>query len=253
MKADVPLKRSAKRGVAHTVCDVPLRDGQRCWFTGRFAGRCAHHHRLSEQDIAEREQDIALATAEREHREAQEALPPACHFIWRHHRPTAGMSFLCWQSVASYVPYRGVWWLQSLPALSEAIDRLVRLSEKARDERDRQAILEYQGGNWCAICGATDLQCPTVNDHCHKTGLLRGVLCRRCNAESDARFGAYARLPPSVLCGATEPYEGGRWRGRASVEPWVERQLGPLPESAAERALYLARAQTLFNQRSDLL
>ena len=46
------------------------------------------------------------------------------------------------------------------------------------------SLLEAQGGK-CAICGDNDLKDergfrPHV-DHCHKTGLVRGILCGRCN------------------------------------------------------------------------
>lgn len=43
-----------------------------------------------------------------------------------------------------------------------------------------EAMLVSQGGV-CAICGGTD----TINlavDHCHATGQIRGLLCRKCNA-----------------------------------------------------------------------
>jgi len=51
-----------------------------------------------------------------------------------------------------------------------------------------EAILEYQGGV-CAICGKAEtvinsgskkLQALAV-DHCHKTGVIRGLLCSKCN------------------------------------------------------------------------
>lgn len=40
-------------------------------------------------------------------------------------------------------------------------------------------LLEAQGGR-CAICGGTRRQRLSV-DHCHATGLVRGLLCRMCN------------------------------------------------------------------------
>ena len=39
------------------------------------------------------------------------------------------------------------------------------------------SILEAQGGG-CAICDRTDTLCV---DHCHTSGIVRGILCRRCN------------------------------------------------------------------------
>ncbi|UQI44653.1 endonuclease VII domain-containing protein [Streptomyces sp. HU2014] len=41
------------------------------------------------------------------------------------------------------------------------------------------ALLRLQGG-CCAICGGTRKQRLSV-DHCHKTQLVRGLLCRMCN------------------------------------------------------------------------
>lgn len=45
-------------------------------------------------------------------------------------------------------------------------------------------ILEMQGG-CCAICGTDDPHGRNHNrfhvDHCHKTNLVRGLLCSRCN------------------------------------------------------------------------
>jgi len=48
---------------------------------------------------------------------------------------------------------------------------------------DYNKMLEVQGGK-CAICGRTeDTQHNDVLhvDHCHKTGAVRGLLCRGCN------------------------------------------------------------------------
>lgn len=44
---------------------------------------------------------------------------------------------------------------------------------------DYERLLAYQGGG-CAICGGKRKYRLNV-DHCHKSGLVRGLLCRRCN------------------------------------------------------------------------
>lgn len=41
-----------------------------------------------------------------------------------------------------------------------------------------QILLNQQ--NKCKICGEEFLKTPNI-DHCHKTGTLRGLLCRQCN------------------------------------------------------------------------
>lgn len=41
-------------------------------------------------------------------------------------------------------------------------------------------LLEHQGGV-CAICRKPPLSTRLAVDHCHTTGLLRGLLCFRCN------------------------------------------------------------------------
>ena len=46
---------------------------------------------------------------------------------------------------------------------------------------DYNKILLFQGGV-CKICGLTDESGRRLNvDHCHKTGVVRGLLCRKCN------------------------------------------------------------------------
>lgn len=55
-------------------------------------------------------------------------------------------------------------------------------------------------GQPCAICGATEEDGAALNvDHCHRTGRIRGVLCRACNhglgsfADDPERLAAAAR------------------------------------------------------------
>ena len=68
-------------------------------------------------------------------------------------------------------------------------------------------LLEFQGGG-CAICGRKPTKTRLSIDHSHKTGLLRGALCFRCNRayglfhDDDARrlrkAADYLTIPPIV-------------------------------------------------------
>jgi hypothetical protein len=67
-------------------------------------------------------------------------------------------------------------------------------------------LFESQGGK-CAICGGTRRQRLSV-DHCHKTGRVRGLLCRMCNGrlltaardnpDTLRRAADYLELPPAL-------------------------------------------------------
>lgn len=66
------------------------------------------------------------------------------------------------------------------------------LKDRARDLRLRRefgitlvqykAVSKHQGGK-CAVCKrpATDFKNNLAVDHCHETGLVRGLLCWKCN------------------------------------------------------------------------
>lgn len=62
-------------------------------------------------------------------------------------------------------------------------------------------LFEAQGGK-CAICGGTRRQRLSV-DHCHKTGQVRGLLCRMCNG----RLLTSVRDNPNTLRNAADYLE----------------------------------------------
>lgn len=59
----------------------------------------------------------------------------------------------------------------------------------------------------CAICGG---RCTLVEDHDHKTGMMRGLLCRSCNTLEGLGYGGvwerYRRRNPALICGVRERY-----------------------------------------------
>lgn len=75
------------------------------------------------------------------------------------------------------------------------------------------ALRRWQAGA-CAMCSAR--RGSLVVDHCHTTGLIRGLLCRSCNAaephSSAPSFAAYRSRPPAVMLQVEEQY-GSPWDG----------------------------------------
>lgn len=97
----------------------------------------------------------------------------------------------------------------------------------------------------CAFC-ATPSQ-DLVEDHCHRSGLVRGLLCQSCNTREGfgggPAFDVYRALPPAVILNYAEPYR--TWGRPALPELWVLQALGPVPRDPAEAASYLRRAALL--------
>lgn len=125
-------------------------------------------------------------------------------------------------------------WIRSHPSIREGL-RLLNKMRKWQAER-------------CAICGHRG---AAVEDHCHRTGLFRGFLCRSCNTREGLSpatvFEAYRRRPPAVIVGYTYQYVGfGTPDTGAEPEDWVVAALGPLPpDHTPEAAAYLAAAAVL--------
>lgn len=70
-------------------------------------------------------------------------------------------------------------------------------------------LFEWQDGH-CAVCGSDWHK--LVEDHDHKTGLVRGYLCRRCNSgegrnrEPDTIYSKYRNRNPASILGIREVY-----------------------------------------------
>lgn len=71
---------------------------------------------------------------------------------------------------------------------------------------------EFHAGR-CAICGADGRH--LVLDHCHRTGQVRGQLCRGCNTRegksAELLLVNYRRRHPAAILGHYEPYTGRDW------------------------------------------
>ena len=87
----------------------------------------------------------------------------------------------------------------------------------------------------CAVCGSAG---ELVDDHDHKTGLVRGCLCRSCNsreghADNEGIFGKYRQRNPASILGVKVRY-WSPWVGYAEPEPI----LTPEEEAAAARRIH---------------
>ncbi|MGW6310133.1 endonuclease domain-containing protein [Streptomyces niveus] len=78
------------------------------------------------------------------------------------------------------------------------------------DEGPVELLASWQAGR-CAGCGHSLHDDPVI-DHCHETGLVRGLLCTQCNnAEGTApprhpRWFRYRTMPPTAILGLHLPY-----------------------------------------------
>lgn len=99
-----------------------------------------------------------------------------------------------------------------------------------------EALRRWQAGA-CAMCSASDGR--LLVDHCHRTGLVRGLLCDSCNTAEGLTdspvFAAYRERPPAVMLGVEEQY-GSAWDG-----------VGAERSSAQERnAVHVDAGEALF-------
>lgn len=66
------------------------------------------------------------------------------------------------------------------PGRTKKFNRLWNLKRYGLDAEAFAQMLTAQGGI-CQICGKTDAGRRLCIDHCHTTGKVRALLCRRCN------------------------------------------------------------------------
>lgn len=75
-------------------------------------------------------------------------------------------------------------------------------------------ILRCWQADECAICSAS--RGRLLVDHCHRSGLIRGLLCTSCNTAEGlsgaAVYAAYRLRPPAVMLGVEAQY-GSPWDG----------------------------------------
>lgn len=129
-------------------------------------------------------------------------------------------------------------WSWPVPPLRETAHRRIRPED--------QRYYDFHDGR-CALCGQPGGE---VEDHCHRSGLVRGELCRSCNRREGRHAGGiyqrYRLRPPTVILGYAFPYTGGWLEG--DPEPEVVDLLGPVPADGALAAAYLARCAQIGDE-----
>jgi hypothetical protein len=78
----------------------------------------------------------------------------------------------------------------------------------AVEKKAEKTLKKWQAGR-CAMCGNIE---SLLTDHDHKTGLIRGLLCRSCNITEGVQHGAdmplerYRNRSPAMILGITVRY-----------------------------------------------
>lgn len=223
--------RCYKHGLPRNPCPRTLDDGTPCskgvmelrrWPGPDYlAPACCAHLTAAERTAFEEQR----AADEDAYRRACEA-PPACHL---------------WPIPADVSIELDEWELKSDAKIQGYLLLLKRMQAWQADR--------------CAICGRLNAR---VEDHCHRTGLFRGYLCRSCNTREGVShtttFRLYREKPPAVIMECTYQYVGRDYADDAEPEPWVVEMLGPVPPNfSAEAVEYLATAAKLDKSQSPLL
>jgi hypothetical protein len=126
--------------------------------------------------------------------------------------------------------------------------------EKARAKRlkllfnitieEYEAILKFQN-NVCFICGSPPFSKRHAVDHHHTSGLVRGLLCMKCNralakfkdnAEHLMKAAQYLLQPPATAALGIPRYGlKGRTSNKAKTRHKLNPELGPLPKKKRSR------------------
>jgi hypothetical protein len=171
-------------------------------------------------------------------RQNDEHLPTACYsHLTREERTERGR--LAAEALAEreerYAAAEPNCWLWEVPTSTELRELFFRKFggeaevyrfDLARYLEDQEALAYFHFESWhdqrCAICGARPT--PLVLDHDHRTGLIRGYLCRSCNFSEGMRRGEpagpyakYRERSPATMMGISMTYTNG-W-GQTVIDP----------------------------------
>lgn len=145
-------------------------------------------------------------------------------------------------------------WSWTVPAPRTAEEYL---AAKLAEEADRPAEHQFgrrglemmldgdpSNGRWgefhdrrCAVCGIRPVDGHLIDDHCHATGQIRGLLCRSCNPREGASslhiFVRYRRIHPAAILDYHVMYSGRGWEfGWSGPEVRRAYELGMRPATA---------------------
>jgi hypothetical protein len=117
-------------------------------------------------------------------------------------------------------------WRQANPQRYIAAQRAYKLRSYGLTVEQYEAMLQRQG-EVCAVCGEGEVGgWDLAVDHDHRTGHVRGLLCRRCNVGI-----GLLRDDPQLLAAATR-YLGSVASSRTTDEPLTDRTTAATADAA---------------------